>query len=209
MTRASQHALAGAEELRTRLAREAARIMAEDGTRDFASAKRKAAGRLALTEPKHLPSNEEIELELRRYLELFQGKQLPSRVAQLRRIALEAMRFLHRFQPRLVGSVLTGTVTEGSVVELHLSAETPEDAGLWLHEHNIPFEQLERRMRFGGDRYEVVPVLCFTADELTIELCLFDQRAIRETPLSPVDGKPMRRANLREVETLVTLGTSD
>lgn len=204
-TRAYQHAVAGAEELRLRLAREAARIMAEEGVRDYAAVKRKAAERLSLPDAKHLPSNEEIEHELRGYLELFQGKQLSGRLAHLRRVALEAMRFLHPFDPRLVGSVLAGTVTEGAIVELHVSADTPEALGLWLDENEIPYEQTERRLRFGGDRYDVVPAYRFSADEVTIELCVFDHRAVRETPLSPVDGKPMKRANPREVETLLTL----
>ena len=30
-------------------------------------------------------------------------------------------------------------------------------------------------------------------------------KASRETPLSPVDGKPLKRASLRELETLVSL----
>jgi len=179
--------------------------MAEDGKRDFAAVKRKAAERLALPEAKHLPSNEEIERELRRYLELFQGKELPTRVAQMRRVALEAMRFLHQYDPRLVGSTLTGTVTEGAAVELHVSAETPEDVGLWLGEHRIVFEQSERRVRFGGDRYEAIPMLRFDAEDVPVDLFIFDRRSIRETPLSPVDGKPMKRANLREVAALVAV----
>jgi hypothetical protein len=194
--------------MRTRLAHEAARIMAEGGTRDFAAAKRKAAARLASPETQHLPSNEEIERELRRYLELFQGSKLPDRVAQMRGIALEAMRFLHLFEPRLVGAVLIGTVTEHAVIELHVSADTPEEVGLWLTEHEIPFEQLEKRLRFGGDRYEALPTYRFLADEMVIEVSVFDRRSVREAPLSPVDGKPMRRASMREVETLVALGVT-
>ncbi len=188
--------------MRTRLAREAARILAEEGARDYAAVKRKAAERLALPEAKHLPSNEEIEHELRQYLELFQGKQLSNRVTTLRGVAIEAMRFLHCFDPRLVGSVLAGTVTEGAAIELHVSAESPEEIGLWLTEHKIPFGQTERRLRFGGDRYETLPAFRFTADEVAIELCVFNRRSVRETPMSPTDGKPMKRANLREVETL-------
>jgi hypothetical protein len=203
--RAYQHAQHTAEQMRARLAREAARIMAEGGTRDFAIAKRKAAERLASPETRHLPSNDEIERELRQYLELFQGAALPQRLAHLRAIALEAMRFLQPFEPRLVGPVLAGTVTEYAIVELHVSADTPEAIGLWLTEHTIPFEQTEKRLRFGGDRYELLPAFRFTADEVTIEVCVFDRRAVREAPLSPVDGKPMRRADLREVETLATL----
>src|SRR5437762_3289765 len=125
-TRAHQHALRGAEEMRLRLAREAARIMAEEGARDYAAVKRKAAQRLALADAKHLPSNEEIEHELRQYLALFQGKQLSGRLTHLRGVALEAMRFLHPFEARLVGAVLHGTVTEGTVIELHISADTLE-----------------------------------------------------------------------------------
>jgi hypothetical protein len=191
--------------MRTRLAREAARIMAE-GTRDYATAKRKAAERLASPDTRHLPSNEEIERELRQYLELFQGAKLPNRLAHLRELALDAMRFLQTFDPRLVGPVLTGTVTEYAVIELHVSADTPEQIALWLDENAIPYEQSERRVRFGGDRYEALPAYRFTADDVTVELCVFNRRSVRETPLSPVDGRPMKRANIAEVETLITLG---
>jgi hypothetical protein len=41
------------------------------------------------------------------------------------------------------------------------------------------------------------------ADDVPIELCVFDRRAARRAPLSPVDGKPMKRANLRELEGLL------
>lgn len=190
--------------MRTRLAREAARIMAE-GTRDFATAKRKAAERLASPDTRHLPSNEEIERELRQYLELFQAAKLPNRVAHLRELALEAMRFLQAFEPRLVGAVLAGTVTEYAVIELHVSADTPEQVTLYLEENAIPHEQGERRVRFGGDRCEVLPTYHFTVDDVTVELCVFNRRSVRETPLSPVDGKPMKRANVHEVETLIAL----
>jgi hypothetical protein len=128
----------------------------------------------------------------------------------LRSVALEAMRFLEQFQPRLVGALLTDVVTEGTIVELHVSAETPEQIGWWLDEHQIPWEQGERRLRFGGDRYEPIPSYRFTADDVEVELCVFDQASVRETPLSPVDGRPMRRANIRDVEMLVnqTPGTA-
>jgi hypothetical protein len=40
-----------------------------------------------------------------------------------------------------------------------------------------------------------------------VELCVFGHRHARETPLSPVDGKPMKRANRREVEMLINEAT--
>ena len=195
---------AGADELRQHIARDAARIMAEEGVRDFQTAKRKAAARLGLPETKHLPGNDEVDVALQEYLRLFHGGRLVQSVRRLRELAAEAMRFLSKFDPRLVGPVLSGIVTSATEIELHLIADSPEEIGFWLQDHSIPYEQADRRLRFGGDRQETFPAYRFTADNVPIELCVFDRRAAREAPLSPVDGKPMKRANLREVENLMS-----
>jgi hypothetical protein len=193
-----------ADELRRRIATDAARIMAEEGVRDFQSAKRKAAARLGLPETRHLPGNDEVDSALQEHLRLFHGGRLIQSVRRLRELAAEAMRFLTRFEPRLVGPVLSGTVTSASAIELHLTADTPEEIGFWLQEHSIPYELTDRRLRFGGDRQETFPAYRFTADNVAVELCIFDRLEAREAPLSPVDGKPMKRANLREVENLMS-----
>ncbi|MDH5512797.1 MAG: hypothetical protein OEY27_06255 [Gammaproteobacteria bacterium] len=191
------------KELRQHIASDAARIMAEEGVSDFQTAKRKAAMRLGLPETKHLPGNDEVDSALQEYLRLFHASRLTQSVRRLRELAAEAMRFLSKFDPRLVGPVLSGTVTSASEIEIHLIADTPEEIGFWLQEHSIPFKQTDRRLRFGGDRQESFPAYRFTADNVAIELCVFDRREARESPLSPVDGKPMKRANLREVENLM------
>lgn len=188
---------------RARICQEAARIMAEEGVRDFQAAKRRAAARLGLPEGKHLPANQEIEAALAQYLELFHGREMPPRRARLRGLACEAMRFFARFEPRLVGAALSGVVTADAVVELHLTADTPEEVGLLLDEHRIPFEQLDRRLRFGGEREVRLPAYRFIADGTTVEAIVLSPLLARETPLSPVDGKPMRRAPLREIEMLL------
>lgn len=193
-----------ADELRRRIATDAARIMAEEGVRDFQSAKRKAAARLGLPETRRLPGNDEVDSALQEHLRLFHGGRLTQSVRRLRELAAEAMRFLARFEPRLVGPVLSGTVTSASAIELHLTADTPEEIGFWLQEHSIPYELTDRRLRFGGDRQETFPAYRFTADDVAVELCVFGRREAREAPLSPVDGKPMKRANLREVENLMS-----
>ncbi len=191
------------EQKRARIAAEAARIMAEEGVRDFQMAKRKAIARLNLAEQRDLPTNEEVQAALSDHLRLFHSPQLAQNVERLRKIAVEAMNFLAPFEPRLVGPVLAGTVTTTSAIQLHLSADTPEQVGLFLHEHRIPFELGERRVRFGGERYLTVSTYDFVADGVTIELSVFDPRTVREPPLSPVDGRPMQRSSLREVEQLL------
>ena len=89
----------GTEETRQRISREAARIMAEEGVRDFHVAKRKAAERLNFPEARQLPSNQEIERALTEHLQLFHAKDLPQTLQHLRRLAIEAMRMLERFDP--------------------------------------------------------------------------------------------------------------
>jgi hypothetical protein len=193
----------GGEQKRLRIATEAARIMAEEGVRDFQTAKRKAAARLNLAEVQHLPTNEEIQASLSRHLQLFHGAELARNARRLREIAVEAMQFLAPFEPRLVGPVLAGMVTPASEIQLHVSADSPEELGLFLGEHNIPFHLGERRVRFGGERYQNVSTYQFTAGGTAIELYVFDPRGVRETPLSPVDGRPMQRAGLKEAQALL------
>ena len=178
--------------------------MAEEGVHDFHAAKRKAADRLNLPEARHLPSNQEIEQALAEHLQLFHARQLPQTLQYLRRLALEAMRLLEQFEPRLVGSLLTGHVTRFSEIQVHVTAGSPEHVAIFLREHGIPYEETSKRLRFGGNRSEMVPVYGFLAEDTTIEVSVFNATTAREAPLSPVDGRPMKRANLKEIET--TLG---
>ncbi|MHB8254646.1 MAG: hypothetical protein ACYDEV_13330 [Acidiferrobacter sp.] len=188
---------------RQKIVLEAARIMAEEGVRDFQSAKRKAAHRLSLPEDKNWPGNAEIEAALKQHLELFH-QEWPHVLRELRESAFEAMTLLQDFAPKLVGEVLSGAVTRFSVVQLHLAAPAAEDVGLFLSAHDIPFDLEDRRLRYNGDRVVQVPVFRFVAGNTPFALYVLSPEAMRELPLSPVDGHPMHRAGVREVAALLT-----
>jgi hypothetical protein len=190
-------------QLRERIAKEAARLMCEAGIRDFQLAKRKALERLRIPDRRNLPGNEEIESAVSEYQRLFRAHSQPRRLAELRRTAVRAMRFLARFQPRLVGAVLSGTADEHSDVCLHLFAETAEEVGLFLLDNGVPHEHGERAMKLASDDTQRLPTCRFMADEVAVELVVFAERARRRVPLSPVDGRPMQRAALQAVEALV------
>ncbi|NCO19785.1 MAG: hypothetical protein GW900_07020, partial [Gammaproteobacteria bacterium] len=96
------------QRLRQEVAAEAARIVATEGQRNYRLAKEKAAARVGLSGRSGLPSNSEIELELKRYQAMYGGNEHATRLADLRQAALAAMKFFHRFRPRLVGPVLEG-----------------------------------------------------------------------------------------------------
>lgn len=189
--------------MRERLTQEAARIMAEQGVRDFYLAKRKAAARLGVPDTRNLPQNREVQAALTDYQRLFGGAAQASRLRRLRETALEAMTFFERFRPRLVGSVLDGTAGEFSDVNLHVFADTPEEVALFLMERGIPHDQDERRLRF-DEAYVFLPVYRFVADDVRIDLTVFDERGLRQPPRSRVDGQPMRRAAIAEVRELLS-----
>lgn len=187
---------------RQRIAHEAARLMAENGIRDHHLAKRKAAERLGVGDTRDLPRNDEVERELAAYLRLFHGDEQSRHLGVLRRCALEAMRLLERFRPRLVGPVLSGTADRHSGICLHLFSDPPEEVALFLLENRITHEQGEARVRFDANEHARLPAFRFVAGESPVELAVFSDRVRRRVPLSPVDGRPMRRAKLAEVAAL-------
>src|SRR5689334_9467185 len=93
-------------ELLDQVADEAARVMAEQGIRDFALAKRKAAERLGLGARGALPSNAQVQERLMARQRLFEPEVHEARIAKLRRVAADVMGSLEEFRPRLVGAVL-------------------------------------------------------------------------------------------------------
>jgi hypothetical protein len=188
---------------RLRVAQEAARLMSEHGIRDFHHAKRKAAERLGVLDEQALPRNHEIEEALREHQRLFQADSQPQLLRARREAAVDAMRFLQRFEPRLVGAVLEGTADSHSAVCLHVFSDDPEAVGIYLREHGVPVETQTRRLRISREEQAEFPVLLFAADNLPFDLTVMPVNALRQAPLNRMDEKPMRRASLPSVEIML------
>jgi hypothetical protein len=58
-------------------------------------------------------------------------------------------------------------------------------------------------VRFERDRIVPYPALRFVAGRQAVDAVVFPLDGIRQAPCSPVDGKPMRRASVAEVEALL------
>ena len=188
--------------MRQHIAQKAAQILLDSGTRDFLAAKQKAAHQLGVDDTKALPNNSEIETALAEYQRLFRATSQPEYLSRLREVAIEAMQFLTCFNPRLVGSVLSGTADEHSVIRLHLFADTVESVGFYLQDNKIPNKLSERRLKIGVDEYQNNSAYEFLVDDIQVELVIFLPKQ-KKRPLSPVDGKPMIRADVMDVELLV------
>ncbi len=194
---------ARSEELRRAIAQEAARIMSEHGVEDYLLAKRKAAERLGVSDSQSLPRNTEIEAALVEYQRLFAADNHSRWLSEQRRAALEAMRLLRDFEPRLVGPVLTGTATEHADIDLHVFSDHAEAVAFKLMDRGIPHEVLERRVKMHTDRAVNFPAVRFNSGDRTVDATVFPIDGIRQAPFSPVDGRPMRRADVDELVALL------
>ena len=177
--------------------------MAEHGIQDFRAAKRKAAERFVVTAASALPSNAEVETALVEYQRLFAADTHGTSLRSQRRAALRAMRSLAVFSPRLVGPVLAGTATAHSDVHLHLFADSPEAVAFSLLDRGVGHDVGEHRLRVDAERFQVFPSVQFELDAHTIDATVFPIDGIRQAPVSPVDGRPMRRADVGELEALL------
>lgn len=194
------------DDSRRLLTQEAARIMSEEGVRDFLFAKRKAAERLGF-DPRslHLPTNLEVEEALAEHQRLFRSDTQPKNLRHLRETARNALRLFASFNPRLVGPVLSGTASEHAIVYLHLFSDLAEEVAVFLMEKGIPYEHTARKLKSGAGVQREYPVYKFVAGDVPIEATVFEVDGIREAPMSPVDGRPMRRGSLRDVELLLAV----
>jgi hypothetical protein len=188
--------------MRVRIAAAAARLMAEDGIDDFALAKRKAARQLGATDTHSLPANEEIEHELRAYQALYQGNEQPDRIRALRAIALDAMRALAEFKPYLTGAVLKGTAGRYAEIDLQLFTDELKAVEFSLVNRTTTYDTSEHR-HFCGDEPRAVPVLHLTWQDVPLNLAIYAAKDERNTLKASLGGRPIERAGIDAVATLV------
>ena len=188
---------------RQRLAEEAARIILEEGVRDYGLAKRKAADHLGMAGRPDLPTNTEVETAVLERNRLFSDPESRREYVDRLRAAVLVMERLEHLEPRLVGPLLLGILEAQPVINLHGFAETVEEVIIDLADSGIQCRSGERHYR-GGSSGIRAPFLSFRGPEgVDIELTIFPQDGIRQAPPSPVDGRPMARLHLAGVRELL------
>ena len=193
----------GNDRARQVLAQEAARIIVEQGIADYRSAKMKAAERLGMSAHGALPGNPEIEAAVSEHLKLFGRESHRNFLRVLREAAVSAMDLLALFKPRLVGPVLNGTAAINSAINLHVFADSPEMVAMHLQDSSVAYRPYERRLKSRRGFSEVFAGFRFTRDDSLVETTVFPVNGMRQAPISPVDGKPMRRADVKTIIDLL------
>lgn len=190
---------------RQRIAVEVARRLAEyDCQDDPARVRAEVARELGITDPRALPDNKDIDAALSAHLALFGPADQAAELTRLRRAAIDAMTVLSQFDPRLVGPVLDGHASAGSVVEIHLHADDPDQVVLWLAERGIPSAPGHRRIRLDAGADTRVPAYSFSADGVAMNLVVLPERSRHLPPIDRISGRPMKRGTPDQVRRLVT-----
>ena len=199
------------DHIRQMIAQQAARMMAEDGINDFAYAKKKAGKQLGVSESSVLPTNAEIEEEIRLYHNIYNADEQPLELAKLRKAALMTMQLFERFNPHLTGSVLDGTAGKFSQTNIHLFADSAKDVEIFLLSQQIPFDSSEKSYRVSDkpskDKKEkvrkTVPVFTLETELGLQKISVFDVDDLRVATKRTSDGSNAERADINDLQALL------
>jgi hypothetical protein len=182
---------------RRAIASAAARLMAEHGIGDYGMAKRKAARSLGVGEGEALPTNEEIETELRAWQSLYQEDEQRERLHDLRSTALEVMQALADFRPYLTGAALDGTAGRYSAIEIDLFADSSKDVEIALLSHGISYETMPNR------RPDIDAQLRLDWNDLPVLINVFPLIAERHLSKGAAGSRGRHRARASAVKELL------
>jgi hypothetical protein len=193
---------------RARIAHLAARIMAEDGVEDYGLAKKKAARQAGVGDARQLPGNDEIDAALRAYRDLYQADHHRAQLAELREIAVRAMTTLERFNPHLVGNVLSGVAGKYAGIQLQLFTDDIKAVELFLIDLGADYAA-DQTSLYSGDTRITVPLFTLDDDGIEIEIAVLSPRDARLPLKTSLAGKTIERAKLAAVEELLSASEAD
>ena len=164
------------------IAARAARLVVEEGM-EYGPAKRKAARMLGRTKGRAsgLPGNDEVEAEVRAYIQLFCADTQPQELEALRLVARHWMEQLGEFRPHLTGAVWRGTATRLNNVHLQLYCDDSKAAELGLIDRGVSYSV----GTLLGPRGEPVDVLIVAStsqtlgEDVTVLLSVLDHDDLR------------------------------
>jgi hypothetical protein len=199
-------------QLRQMIAQTAARMMVEDGIHDYAYAKKKAGRQLGASENSVLPTNAEIEEEVRLYHQIYNADEQPQELENLRKAALMTMQIFARFNPHLTGSVLEGTAGKFGQTDIHLFADSAKEVEIFLLGQQIPFESSEKAYRLSDkpskDKKDkvrkTVPVFTLETEYGIQKLSVFEFDDLRVATKKTSDGSNAERTDIQGLQLLLT-----
>ena len=189
--------------LRQAIALEAARLMYDRSESEYFTAKRKAAKRLCRggVKPSDLPSNAEIRDQIQLFARLHEGDARTKHLREMRLAALHLMRLLKPFKPRLIGSVMTGHIRQGSDIDLHVFSDSASLIADLLEQNGYQFD-VERKQIVKHNEARVFTHI-HVYDRFTYELTVYADDQAHYVFRSSITGKAIERASVAELEAFL------
>ena len=195
--------------LRRQIAWQAAKLMYEREESEYYRAKMKAARKIqkGWVKPADLPSNAEIRDEIQKLAILFEGEERKANLKEMRLAALWIMQHLEKYRPRIIGSVLTGHVRQGSDIDIHVFSNSVQAVASLLEYLNLPFEIESKRVRKDGEEttYRHIHV----RDNFNFELTVYPENKASYVFKSSITGKAIERASIAQFEQLSLIHISE
>lgn len=126
-------------DLTDEIAASAAQCVVEEGL-EYGPAKRRALKVLGLPPKTPLPNNDQVEAQVREYIEIFCADTQPLELLALRKHALMWMNRLAAYRPYLGGAVWHGTATRLSDIYLQLFCDDAKSTEIELINQGVDFE---------------------------------------------------------------------
>ena len=180
-----------------------ARLVVEEGL-EYGPAKRRALRDLGLPVRTALPNNDEVEAEVRDYIQLYCADTQPKELHALRVLALEWMERMAQFRPHVGGAVWHGTATRLSDIYIQLFCDDSKSAEIALIDHHVDYEP---RMvtGFHGEQVEALSVHATSralGEEIGVHLLVYDLDDLRGALKPDTQGR-VPRGNLAALRRLI------
>lgn len=190
--------------LRRQIAWQAAQLLYDRQESEYYQAKIKAARRIfqGWVKPADLPSNAEIRDQVQLLTRLYERDSRDEKLLAMRLAALEMMQRLEAFRPKLIGSVLTGHVRQGSDIDLHVFSHTLEAITHRLDAENFHYVVERKQVRKHGEVQSYVHVHLF--HQFPFELTLYPLDKVSYGFKSSITGKTIERATLPELRIFLS-----
>jgi hypothetical protein len=188
---------------RQEIAATAARLVIEEGL-EYGPAKRRALRELGLPARTALPNNDEIEAEVRDYIQLYCAETQPRELHALRLLALEWMERMAPFRPHIGGAVWHGTATRLSDIYIQLFCDDPKSAEIALIDHHVDYEP-RTVTGFHGEQVEALSIHATSralGEEVGVHLLVYDLDDLRGA-LKPDSQGRVPRGNLAALKLTI------
>lgn len=175
------------------IAASAAQCVVEEGL-EYGPAKRRALKALGLPPKTPLPNNDQVEAQVREYIELFCADTQPAELLALRQHALMWMQRLQDFRPYLGGAVWHGTATRLSDIYLQLFCDDEKSCEIELINKGVDFEA--RTVNgLHGEPVEALSIHSFCKaleEEIGVHLLIYEYDDVRGALKADAQGRAPR-----------------